>query len=156
MQPAKALKPFNLTKLIAVKPAITFLFLFAYAGILAAQPPVEAVEDDRFRAQVRKDIETLSELLSDDLVYIHSNTLTENKADFLKNIASGKIVYQEIRAVGERSYRYLGRVALSNGTVHVKVLFEGNPFEAQLRYTAVYHKQKNRWLLVSWQSTKVP
>lgn len=139
-----------------MKPAIFLLILFAFAGNLAAQPPVEAVEDDRFRAQVRKDVETLSELLSDDLVYIHSNSLTETKADFLKSITSGKIVYQEMRATGERSYRYLGRVALSNGTVLVKGLLDGNPFEAQLRYTAVYHKQKNRWLLVSWQSTKIP
>lgn len=138
-----------------MKPAAATLFFLHLVLSLSAQPPADVVEDDRFRAQVRKDTETLSELLSEDLVYIHSNGLVESKSDFLKSIATGKIVYQEMKAAGERSFRYLGRVAIGTGIVNVKGLFDGTPFDIQLRYTSVYHKQKNRWWLVSWQSTKI-
>lgn len=112
-------------------------------------------ESLRFGAMTRKDTAFLKNLLSDDLVYIHSNGLTETKQEHLHAIASGAIVYRSMdRKAGTRMRRY-GKWAITNGAMHVTGLLNGNPFELQLRYTAIYRKKKGMWRLLNWQSTRV-
>lgn len=103
----------------------------------------------------KADTQALKQLLADDLVYIHSNALKETKADHLRSIGTGKIVYQQMdrEAVSVRVY---GKTALSSGTIKVKGILNGNPFELRMLYTAVYRKNKKGWQLVNWQSTRLP
>lgn len=124
------------------------------AGI--AQRSIAESEDMRFKAQVSKDTLALEKLLGDDLVYTHSNALTESKSDFIKSVRTGHITYQAIQPGGVRSIRQYGKTGISNGVVNVTGLIGGGQFQMQLRYTAVYVKQKGAWRLVSWQSTKIP
>lgn len=133
-----------------------FLLLFFNVQLLVAQSTISDSEDMRFNAQVEKDTVLLRRILSDDLVYIHSNALEETKSDFLHSIKTGNITYNSMQPEPGRAIRNFGKTGISNGIVQVKGLIQGNPFEVRLRYTAVYVKQKKRWRLVSWQSTKIP
>lgn len=120
------------------------------------QAQIENLEKARFEAMQRKDINFLEGVLSADLVYTHSNALVETKSDFLRSIQTGKIVYERI-VVDEMKVRtYGGHTAILNGIVQVKGQLAGNSFELRLRYTDVYVKQGGKWLLASWQSTKMP
>lgn len=137
---------------------LTILSLLIVFGLPAAfaQHTIDESEDMRFNAQVKKDTVLLRRILSDDLVYIHSNALVETKSDFLHSISTGNITYYSMQPEPGRAIRNYGKTGISNGIVQVKGLIQGNPFEVRLRYTAVYVKQKKRWRLVSWQSTKIP
>lgn len=109
----------------------------------------------RFEAMTRKDTAFLKNLLHEDLVYIHSNGLTETKKEHLRAISTGSIVYKSLdRAPGTRIRRY-GKWAITNGAVHVSGMLNGNSFDLQLRYTAIYRKKKGKWWLLNWQSTRV-
>lgn len=135
------------------------LLLLALPFFATAQSGVDQqildTEQRRFDTMVRKDTAALRDLLSDDLVYIHSNTMTESKSAHLASIGSGKIVYEKMTREQAKVRRY-GKTALSNGVVQVKVSLDGKPVELRLMYTATYLKKRGAWRLVNWQSTRIP
>ncbi|MCC6724328.1 MAG: nuclear transport factor 2 family protein [Saprospiraceae bacterium] len=115
---------------------------------------IEAVERQRFTAMTTKDTSLLRNLLADDLTYLHSNGILENKAQHLANIGTGKMVYKTMEP-SEMKVRINGRTAIVNGQVHVTGFLGEKPFDIQLRYTDVYFKQKGKWRLAAWQSLKL-
>lgn len=131
------------------------LVLLVFTLPAFAQNTISSSEDARFQAQVQRDTLALKNLLSDDLIYIHSNALTETKTDFMNSVKTGHITYQSMQTEAQRSIRSYGKTGISNGIVHATGLLNGAPFDIRLRYTAVYNKQKGKWRLVSWQSTRI-
>jgi ketosteroid isomerase-like protein len=131
---------------------VILLFLPA---ILSGQRTVQASEDQRFAAIVRQDTVQLRHLLHDDLIYVHSNALIETKRDFIHSVHSGKIVYQAFNRT-KMQVEQSGKMAIVNGEVNTKGLLNGNPFDVNLRYLAVYRKRKGQWSLYRWQSTRIP
>ena len=137
-----------LALLLFVLPHIAFIQSKADQSVLDA-------EQRRFEAMMRKDTVSLRDMLAEDLVYMHSNALTENKKEHISAIASGRLVYEKMTREQARVRRY-GKTALSNGIVNVRGILKGTTFELRLAYTAVYRKKGGKWLLVNWQSTKLP
>lgn len=127
------------------------------AGIAqdSAAKNVLDTEQHRFACMIAKDTLSLEKLLADDLMYIHSNSLVEHKQQHLSAISTGKIVYQSMKRESP-NVRFYGKVAICNGSIQVKGLLNGNPFDVQMLYTAVYRKQGKNWLLVNWQTTRRP
>lgn len=146
----------NTHKMMNHKIALVVGLYFLWAAGLGAQSGLLAIEDARFEAQVARDTVRLRQLLADDLVYIHSNALTESKSDFIHSVGSGRIVYQRMQAEAGRRIRTSGRrIAIVDGTAQVTGLFQSNAFEMKLRYTASYRKHRGQWQLWSWQSTRI-
>lgn len=112
-------------------------------------------ESKRFAAMTRADTATLKHLLADELVYIHSNAMVENKPEHLAAIGTRKLVYEKMERESA-TVRFYGKTALVNGTVKVRGILKGNTFELPLLYLAVYRKKHGTWLLVNWQSTRIP
>lgn len=129
-----------------------FLFGFAQSG---SEASVLAAEQMRFDAMVKKDTVALRSMLSDDLIYIHSNSLQESKKEHIAAIGTGSIDYQSMQRVSVQ-VRLFGKVAVTNGNVRVKGLLNQTNFEVNLAYTAIYKKKKKSWQLVNWQSTRIP
>ena len=118
-----------------------------------AEAQVEQAELARFDAQVRRDTVALDSLLSDDLVYTHSNALIESKAHFLETIATDRIRYDSMAPV-EMKHRVFGETAVGNGRVHVRVQMNGQTIPVDLLFTTVHVRRDGRWQLVAWQSTR--
>jgi len=118
-----------------------------------AEAQVRRTELARFEAQVRRDTVALDSLLSDDLVYTHSNALIESKAHFLETIATDRIRYDSI-APAEMSHRIFGETAVGNGRVHVRVQMNGQTIPVDLLFTTVHVRRDGHWQLVAWQSTR--
>lgn len=132
---------------------ISFLLVVVFSPAHGQRTVTES-EAMRFQAQVSRDTAALEDLLSDDLVYIHSNTLVETKADFIRSVGGGGIRYLAMQAEGEPVIRRWGKAAISNGIVMVNGMYQGTKFDLRLYYTAVYRKEKGTWKLCSWHSTK--
>lgn len=114
---------------------------------------VAAAQRAQWAAQVARDTAALRNLLGDDLVYIHSNALVEDKAGFLRSVATGSIVYRDILPL-EMTYREYGTTVLGNGKVRVRVQLEGRELTVDLLVTTVHVRRDGRWELVTWQSTR--
>jgi ketosteroid isomerase-like protein len=127
----------------------------ATLGQSAAAMAVLDTEAQRFAAMTGRDTFFLQNYLANDLVYIHSNGLTETKTAHILAISSGSIIYRSMSRAPGTQIRDYGKWAITNGTVQVTGILNGNPFEVQLRYTAVYRKKRGKWLLTNWQSTRI-
>ena len=55
-----------------------------------------ALERARAQALMNADVDTLSGMLDDDLLYVHSSGGTDDKANLLRSIAEGAVVYRTI------------------------------------------------------------
>jgi Domain of unknown function (DUF4440) len=69
---------------------------------------IKALEDRRYDAMLGNDLATLDRLLSEQLVYTHSNGQRDTKDAYLKRVESGHFKYfaisrpeEEIRAFGD-------------------------------------------------------
>ncbi|MFN0216907.1 MAG: nuclear transport factor 2 family protein [Saprospiraceae bacterium] len=136
--------------------AIVFLLFWVLPPLWAQSRQAQKVLDvefRRFEAMTKADTAMLRDMLSEDLVYVHSNALKESKAEHIAHISMGKLVYKKIDRQ-EAKLRFYGKTALVNGIVNVQGILNGNAFEIRLLYSAVYRKKGKRWLLVNWQSTK--
>jgi ketosteroid isomerase-like protein len=130
--------------------------LMAVISVAEAQGDVRYAEQRRFEAQIARDTAALAELLSDKLVYVHSNALQESKADFIRSVGSGGIRYLSMEKIAERDYVKSGHFVFITGIVAVSGLYQGTPFSMTLRYSSYYRKEAGEWRLYYWQSTKIP
>ncbi|WP_022823415.1 nuclear transport factor 2 family protein [Hymenobacter norwichensis] len=148
---------FLLALLFLALPALTFA---QSAKDKAAAKEVEALERQRFEAQVKKDYTILEKVFADDLVYTHSNGKQNNKTEYIQSIRDGKSVYDKIdvEAVNVRAYND-GKAAVVNGTITIYQPNkpDGTPNVAHIKYVVVQVKDpKKGWQVVLWQSQKQP
>lgn len=111
-------------------------------------------EKERFIAMQSKDSVNLERLLHPDLIYSHSNGMTEDKQKHIHNIMSGFIEYKQIDNEDFKIRSY-DNMTLTNGIIKVKGIINKSPFEVRLLYSAVYVKYLETWKLINWQSTKL-
>ncbi len=130
------------------------LFLLGLCPNTQAQRSPFDAEMQRFQAQTNRDTLALKSLLGDNLYYLHSNGLLENKQDFIKSVSSGKIIYDSI-TIDKHSIQKKGKSAIITGECKVKGQVNGKSFDVRLRYLSIYHKEKRRWKLSAWQSLKI-
>jgi ketosteroid isomerase-like protein len=124
----------------------------------AAQAEVEALERQRFAAQVSKDFVFLNKVFADDLLYTHSNGKQDTKETYLNSIKEGKSVYSkiELEDIKVRPYNDQ-KAAVVNGMILItQPTADGKSTVVHLRYAVVYIKNKaHDWQLVMWQSLKL-
>jgi len=123
-------------------------------GRPTARGDLREIDRTRFRAMVENDLEHLAALLSEDLVYVHTDGIVESKPEFLARLRSGSLRYRSIEPTDVR-VRTFGNAAIVTGRSQMAVTNGGVDREFAIRYTAVYAVRVNRWQLVSWQSTRI-
>lgn len=133
----------------------TLLILSGFLASVKAQTvdPLETLERQRFAAMVNKDLPFLNKVLSENLVYVHSNGLTETKADHLSHLETGFLVYHSIQPDQIKVFHH-GKTAVITGKINVNVTLQDRKLEVLLRYMDVYVKHKGKWQLAAWQSVK--
>jgi uncharacterized protein (TIGR02246 family) len=137
----------------AQKPAAGGSATFADAA--KAADTVKGLDAKRFEAQTKNDVETLTSLLADDLVYVHSSANVDGKSGFLDALRTGKTKYESIEPMDVK-VRVYGNTAIVNGTAKLAVTTDGKTNTFSLRYTDVWVMRDNKWQMVSWQSTRLP
>lgn len=108
----------------------------------------------KFRWMELQQLDSLSAFLHPDLKYIHSNGWIESKDDVLKDLQSGKLVYQKVQ-VQESQVRQIAQTAIVTGKGNFKVVMDGKSLDINLLYTEVYVKQKKQWLLISRHANRL-
>ncbi|HZF10863.1 MAG TPA: nuclear transport factor 2 family protein [Thermoanaerobaculia bacterium] len=117
---------------------------------------VKAVELQRFATMVKGDTAVLERVLGDDLTYTHSTGAVDTKASFLASLQSGKLRYLALKPDGVEARVYAGAAAVVTGRIEMRVVSDGKEVTFPARFTSVYAKRHGRWLLVAWQSTRLP
>ncbi|MDO7854006.1 nuclear transport factor 2 family protein [Hymenobacter convexus] len=150
------MRPLLLALLLALP-----LFAFAQAPNsknMAVIKEIEALERQRFEAQVKKDYAFLEKAFGDDLVYTHGSGLQNTKAEYIQSIRDGKSQYGkiDIDALNVRVYND-DKTAVVNGTIRITspAQPDGSTSVARIKYVVVQIKDKKKgWQVVLWQAQK--
>lgn len=116
---------------------------------------VIALDKGRMEAMARKDIATLNELISDDLVYTHSSARIDTKGSLIGAMESGKTVYTAV-VPSDVKAQDCGDTVVLTGSARISVNSGGNAMNFGVRFTDVYVNKGGHWQMVAWQSTRLP
>jgi ketosteroid isomerase-like protein len=109
----------------------------------------------RMTAMAEKDLRTLNDVISDDLVYTHSSARLDTKKSLIANMESGSTVYTSVVPSNVQA-QDLGDSVVLTGECRISVMSNGKPNSFGVRFTDVYANKGGRWQMVTWQSTRLP
>lgn len=112
-------------------------------------------DEARQNALLKADIEALDALFADDLIYLHSTAVADDKQFFLDGLRSGKTKYLTI-AYQPAEYRLGGNYALIFGKVDMQLEIAGEQKPVRAVIISTWRFEDQRWQMVTWQATKQP
>ena len=116
---------------------------------------INDLEDRRYAAMVDADLDALDELLSDDVMYAHSDATVDSKASYLELLRNGTLVYHSLEHRTETVVSRPGVVVVS-GTMSGSIHMHGAAKTLNSRVAAVWVAEGDRWRLLAFQPTRVP
>jgi hypothetical protein len=108
---------------------------------------------ERHLALLKADTAALDALLADDLIYLHSTAVTDDKQVFLDGLKTGKtryltIDYQPIE------YRLGREFGLISAKVDMQLLIAGVEKAVRALIISTWRFENDRWRMMTWQATK--
>ena len=116
---------------------------------------INDLEDRRYAAIVDADLDALDELLSDDVMYAHSDATVDSKASYLELLRNGTLVYHSLEHRTETVVSRPG-VVVVGGTMSGSIHMHGAAKTLNSRVAAVWVAEGDRWRLLAFQPTRVP
>ncbi|MBM3336719.1 MAG: nuclear transport factor 2 family protein [Betaproteobacteria bacterium] len=129
----------------------------AYAAACepVTEAQVQAAEDARYAAQITLDYSALENLLADDLMYIHSSAVVNNKQSYMASMRDGSVRYLAMKR-SDVQVRTFGCVAVMTGVGQFDVQLKDKLLNVELRFHSLWINREGRLQFVSWQSTRLP
>jgi len=110
-------------------------------------------EEARLRAFNEADIDTLDALLSDELVYTHSNGMQEGKWPFLDRLKAGTSRFSRGRVL-ESSAQVHGDIGIFNGRFELTLTTAERTVDIDSRQLSVWRKgEGGRWQQIATASS---
>ena len=144
--------------------AVAILCFASLAVATAAQAagcePITAdealkAEDARYAAQMSNDFAAMDRLIANDLVYIHSSALVDNKQTYIESMRTGAVKYRVMRR-SDVIARTFGCVATLTGNGNFDVTVNDKEMTVELRFHAIWAKRDGKVQFISWQATRLP
>jgi hypothetical protein len=134
--------------------AFTASSAHAQVALSPQEDSIQMVELVAFEAMMRANVPYLSNAMDDQLVYIHLSGVQQNKKEFLKALGAKKLEYY---TMGRERFkvRIYGDFAITNGDIKMQGHLNDVPFETRARYTGIFKRTEGKWLMLSWQATKI-
>jgi hypothetical protein len=112
------------------------------------------LEDRRFQAMTAGNLAVVDALLAEDLRFVHSNGLVEDKPEFLRKLRAGERRYLAYRALA-RAVRQEGGFSFVFGEADAEIERPGGGLRTRMTYTAIYRNAPEPRLF-AWHSVKSP
>ncbi len=141
---------------------LNFIFATFFAALLAFTPAragvaedVKASDDERIAAFISGNTAILDKYFADELVYIHSSGLVDNKQKVIESFKSGDLKIRKFDREDIKVYQVGSTVVLS-AIGHVDLNIKGKDAQFDMRYSAVYAKRAGVWQLFHYQGARLP
>jgi len=116
---------------------------------------VRALEERLWKAQLSADVETLDELIADDLLFTGLTGALETKAGDLQQHRSGALKITKLDPLEVR-VRVIPGGAITSVKMDAAALVGGQATTAILRYTRVWTLEGGRWQIAGGHMSMVP
>lgn len=120
----------------------------------ATEQFVLQLHEKKFQWMVKKQLDSLSNMLDERAVYVHSNGWQQNKKEVIEDLKNGKLIMNSVTVTEAKARVYKGAVII-NGKGKFDVVVEGNSVVIELLYTEVYVRKKEGWLLVTRHANRI-
>jgi hypothetical protein len=113
-------------------------------------------EQARFAAMIAGDLSALSQLLDDELVYVHSSGKVDSKSEYLETLRSGSIAYESIEVIrdhhrhGEESF-----ILVQSLSAKMRLAVGAEPVMRKLSIMSVWRETVSGWKLVAMHSAAI-
>ena len=134
------------------------LFLIALTlGLAQAGAPddIATLENQRIAAYIGGDTAPLEKIFADDLTYVHSSGISDNKRQVIDSFTSGDLKIHKFDRE-DLKVRDVGDAMLATGTGSIEITMKGKDLKFKLRYSALYVKRTSGWQVVYYQGTRLP
>ena len=131
--------------------------LVVVAAARAAESPAEIVlraDAARLAAMGKTDGAALAKILSDEIIFIHSDGRSEPKADYIKNLTAGDTAYSDLKTTDVNARQIAADVIVLTGTQEMKKKLGPAWSELKLRFISVWRNESGTWRMVAWQSMR--
>lgn len=133
------------------------VFAVAGIGVGAAEVPAVAVlkaDQARLAAMMAGDAAGLGRLMSESLVFVHSDGRTESKTDYVKNLLAGDTAYADAKTAEVRTMEPAPGVVILIGAQQMRKRLGPTWSEVKLRFMSVWRDEAGTWRMVAWQSMR--
>jgi hypothetical protein len=124
------------------------------SGTITADEALRA-EDARYAAQTGADFAALERMIGEDLVYIHSSAIVDNKATYIESQRSGTVKYRSMKR-SDVKVRTYGCLAIITAVGNFDVTVKGQDISVELRFHSIWAKRAAGVQFISWNATRVP
>ncbi|SEA07768.1 nuclear transport factor 2 family protein [Paraburkholderia sartisoli] len=115
---------------------------------------IRGLERDRFRAMVDGNGELLDALLSDSVVYVHTNGKRESKQQFIDAITAGRRRYRQIEIQSQDVLTVGNEACVVTGRALIEMEANSGALLFPIAYTAIQTQEAGHWRLIAWQATR--
>ncbi len=136
---------------------LVVLFFFGSALLTQAQDKGQQVLElskAKFQWMIHDRLDSLAPMLDERLKFIHSDGWIQSRQEFLDDIKSQKLNYQNIETT-DMEARVYGTSAVVTGRGKFEGTNTGKTFSVNLLFTEVYYLKGHTWLLVSRHANKL-
>jgi ketosteroid isomerase-like protein len=118
--------------------------------------PIVAADERRRAALNANDADALAALLSEDLVYIHSNGLVDDRKGYVDRVRAGPGRYSNVTVKAFRARRD-GGTAVCDGKVSFDHGLPGKtPMKIHAHFLAIWKLEGGAWRLAGYASPAIP
>jgi len=133
--------------------SLLILFGFVFAGAQTEEEKLTSALKEFHQALVNKNTASINQQTDKALSYGHSNGWVQTKADVIKDLETGKIVYNSFK---EDSLAITINESMANARfiADINATMNGNTATTHLKVLEVWVKKGKRWILFARQGVK--
>ncbi|SMG49240.1 nuclear transport factor 2 family protein [Paraburkholderia susongensis] len=114
------------------------------------------LEDTRWQLLLDADVDALTDLVSDDLQFVHSSGLKDDKKHYLDAIRTGSVIYRNANSRIETVVSLGDRSFIASGAVKMEATVRGTERSLHSLFMVVWRREQETWRLVAHQTTLLP
>jgi hypothetical protein len=96
----------------------------------------------------------LGSVLSEELVFVHSDGRREGKREYVKNLTAGDTAYLDAKTFDVQAQRVTADVIVLTGAQSMRKKLGAEWSQIDLRFQSVWHNEAGAWRMVAWLSMK--
>ncbi|HYV54572.1 MAG TPA: nuclear transport factor 2 family protein [Chitinophagaceae bacterium] len=133
--------------------SLLLLFSFVFANAQTEEEKLTTALKEFHQALVNKNTTSINQQTDKALSYGHSNGWVETKADVIKDLETGYLVYHSYK---EDSLTITINETMANArfVADIKATMNGNDTNVHLKVLEVWVKKGKRWILFARQGVK--
>lgn len=116
----------------------------------------QELETQRWRLLLDANTPALSDLVSDDLHFVHSSGLRDSKKQYLDAIETGAVVYRSANSRIESVIPLGDEAFIAHGVVKMEATVRGAERRLHSVFIVVWRREQDAWRLVAHQTTALP